>query len=47
MAAGDNIPVWFEPVSVAKSKKIAPLVKYVSASPCDVHLLSFVLFSLC
>ncbi|KAI6677795.1 hypothetical protein NL676_038591 [Syzygium grande] len=30
LAAGDNIPLWFEPVSVAKSKKIAPLVKYVT-----------------
>ncbi|XP_056161053.1 pseudouridine kinase-like isoform X6 [Syzygium oleosum] len=30
VAAGDNIPLWFEPVSVAKSKKIAPLVKYVT-----------------
>ncbi|XP_056160347.1 pseudouridine kinase-like [Syzygium oleosum] len=30
LAAGDNIPLRFEPVSVAKSKKIAPLVKYVT-----------------
>ncbi|KAK3420824.1 hypothetical protein EUGRSUZ_G01900 [Eucalyptus grandis] len=30
LAAGDNIPLWFEPVSVAKSKKIASIVKYVT-----------------
>jgi len=47
VAAGDNIPLWFELVLVAKSKKIDSIGKYVSASPCDVHLLSFVLFSMC
>ncbi|XP_048134858.1 bifunctional protein HldE isoform X2 [Rhodamnia argentea] len=30
VAARDNIPLWFEPVSVAKSKRIVPLVKYVT-----------------
>ncbi|KAL3730661.1 hypothetical protein ACJRO7_027658 [Eucalyptus globulus] len=30
LAAGHNIPLWFEPVSVAKSKKIASIVKYVT-----------------
>ncbi|MBA0872823.1 hypothetical protein Goshw_021402, partial [Gossypium schwendimanii] len=29
LAAESNIPVWFEPVSIAKSKRIAPIVKYV------------------
>ncbi|KAI3429035.1 PfkB domain-containing protein [Psidium guajava] len=39
LAAGDNIPLWFEPVSVAKSKKIAPLVKYVTyVSPNEEEL---------
>ncbi|MBA0814949.1 hypothetical protein Gohar_020741, partial [Gossypium harknessii] len=30
LAAESNVPVWFEPVSIAKSKRIAPIVKYVS-----------------
>ncbi|KAF7848443.1 hypothetical protein BT93_L1942 [Corymbia citriodora subsp. variegata] len=30
LAARDNIPLWFEPVSVAKSKNIASIVKYVT-----------------
>ncbi|KAF8022054.1 hypothetical protein BT93_G2251 [Corymbia citriodora subsp. variegata] len=30
LAAEDDIPLWFEPVSVAKSKKIAPFVKYIT-----------------
>lgn len=44
MAAGDNIPLWFELVLVAKSKKIDSIGKYVSASPCNVHLLSLCCF---
>lgn len=31
MAVESEIPVWFEPVSVEKSKRIASVVKYVSA----------------
>uniref|UniRef100_A0A5B7A8Z8 Putative ribokinase n=1 Tax=Davidia involucrata TaxID=16924 RepID=A0A5B7A8Z8_DAVIN len=31
MAAEYDIPVWFEPVSVAKSQRVASVVKYVSA----------------
>lgn len=31
LAAESNVPVWFEPVSIAKSERIAPIVKYVSA----------------
>ncbi|XVF44928.1 hypothetical protein PTKIN_Ptkin02bG0162300 [Pterospermum kingtungense] len=30
IAAESNVPVWFEPVSIAKSERIAPVVKYVS-----------------
>lgn len=32
VAAESGIPVWFEPVSVAKSRRVASVVKYVSAS---------------
>ncbi|CAK7329730.1 unnamed protein product [Dovyalis caffra] len=31
LAVESNIPVWFEPVSVAKSRRVASVVKYVSA----------------
>ncbi|KAG4205439.1 hypothetical protein ERO13_A04G104400v2 [Gossypium hirsutum] len=29
LAAESNVPVWFEPVSIAKSERIAPIVKYM------------------
>ena len=32
VAAESNTPVWFEPVSVAKSRRIVSVAKYVSAS---------------
>ncbi|XP_039047089.1 uncharacterized protein LOC120187449 isoform X1 [Hibiscus syriacus] len=41
LAAESNIPVWFEPVSVAKSKRIAPIVKYITfASPNEDELIA-------
>ncbi|OMO63419.1 hypothetical protein COLO4_32449 [Corchorus olitorius] len=41
IAAESDIPVWFEPVSVAKSKRIAPVVKYVTfASPNEDELIA-------
>uniref|UniRef100_A0A5B7A5J0 Putative ribokinase n=1 Tax=Davidia involucrata TaxID=16924 RepID=A0A5B7A5J0_DAVIN len=39
MAAEYDIPVWFEPVSVAKSQRVASVVKYISfASPNEDEL---------
>ncbi|KAK8636519.1 hypothetical protein V6N13_124265 [Hibiscus sabdariffa] len=41
LAAESNIPVWFEPVSIAKSKRIAPIVKYITfASPNEDELIA-------
>uniref|UniRef100_A0A1D1XK61 Pseudouridine kinase n=1 Tax=Anthurium amnicola TaxID=1678845 RepID=A0A1D1XK61_9ARAE len=41
MAAESGIPVWFEPVSVTKSKRIASVVKYVTfTSPNEAELIS-------
>ncbi|XVE93556.1 hypothetical protein REPUB_Repub01dG0205100 [Reevesia pubescens] len=41
LAAESSIPVWFEPVSIAKSKRIAPVVKYITfASPNDDELIA-------
>ncbi|XP_039044852.1 pseudouridine kinase-like [Hibiscus syriacus] len=41
LAAESNIPVWFEPISIAKSKRIAPIVKYISfASPNEDELIA-------
>ncbi|XP_022725678.1 uncharacterized protein LOC111282039 [Durio zibethinus] len=41
IAAESNVPVWFEPVSIAKSKRIAPVVKYVTfASPNEDELIA-------
>lgn len=31
VAAKSSVPVWFEPVSVAKSKRVASVAKYVSS----------------
>jgi len=31
VAAESSVPVWFEPVSVTKSQRIASIAKYVSA----------------
>ncbi|KAH1040160.1 hypothetical protein J1N35_041903 [Gossypium stocksii] len=41
LAAESNVPVWFEPVSIAKSKRIAPIVKYITfASPNEDELIA-------
>ncbi|XVF01441.1 hypothetical protein REPUB_Repub04eG0089500 [Reevesia pubescens] len=41
IAAESNIPVWFEPVSIVKSKRIAPVVKYITfASPNEDELIA-------
>ncbi|KAE8707594.1 hypothetical protein F3Y22_tig00110383pilonHSYRG00342 [Hibiscus syriacus] len=41
LAAESNIPVWFEPVSIAKSKRIAPIVEYITfASPNEDELIA-------
>ncbi|OMO73778.1 hypothetical protein CCACVL1_17148 [Corchorus capsularis] len=41
IAAESDIPVWFEPVSVAKSKRIVPVVKYITfASPNEDELIA-------
>ncbi|XWS39827.1 hypothetical protein CRYUN_Cryun18bG0088000 [Craigia yunnanensis] len=41
IAAVSDVPVWFEPVSIAKSKRIAPVVKYITfASPNEDELIS-------
>ncbi|XVE49402.1 hypothetical protein DITRI_Ditri01bG0080000 [Diplodiscus trichospermus] len=41
IAAEANVPVWFEPVSIAKSKRIAPVVKYITfASPNEDELIA-------
>ena len=32
VAAESSTPVWFEPVSVTKSKRVASVAKYVSAN---------------
>ncbi|XWS39828.1 hypothetical protein CRYUN_Cryun18bG0088000 [Craigia yunnanensis] len=41
VAAVSDVPVWFEPVSIAKSKRIAPVVKYITfASPNEDELIS-------
>ncbi|KAF6166616.1 hypothetical protein GIB67_005478 [Kingdonia uniflora] len=41
MAADSGVPVWFEPVSIAKSKKVASVVKYVTvASPNEDELIA-------
>ncbi|KAL5715199.1 hypothetical protein ACHQM5_017056 [Ranunculus cassubicifolius] len=41
IAAGSNISVWFEPVSVAKSKRIASIARYVTfTSPNENELIA-------
>ncbi|KAK3195539.1 hypothetical protein Dsin_026849 [Dipteronia sinensis] len=41
MAAESNVPVWFEPVSVTKSRRIASVVKYITvASPNEDELVA-------
>ncbi|XWS63046.1 hypothetical protein CRYUN_Cryun06bG0063200 [Craigia yunnanensis] len=41
IAAESNVPVWFEPVSITKSKRIAPVVKYITfASPNEDELIA-------
>ncbi|GAV76787.1 PfkB domain-containing protein/PPR domain-containing protein/PPR_2 domain-containing protein, partial [Cephalotus follicularis] len=41
MAAESNTPVWFEPVSVAKSRRIASVAKYITlASPNEDELVA-------
>lgn len=41
MAAGSGIPVWFEPVSVAKATRIASVAKYITiTSPNEHELIS-------
>ncbi|XP_009803607.1 pseudouridine kinase isoform X1 [Nicotiana tabacum] len=41
MAAQFNTPVWFEPVSVAKSRRVASVVQYISfASPNEDELIA-------
>ncbi|KAK5836975.1 hypothetical protein PVK06_012781 [Gossypium arboreum] len=41
LAAESNVPVWFEPVSIAKSERIAPIVKYITfASPNEDELIA-------
>ncbi|XVF44926.1 hypothetical protein PTKIN_Ptkin02bG0162300 [Pterospermum kingtungense] len=41
IAAESNVPVWFEPVSIAKSERIAPVVKYITfASPNEDELIA-------
>lgn len=41
VAAESGIPVWFEPVSVAKSRRVASVVKYITfASPNEDELIS-------
>ncbi|CAK9142596.1 unnamed protein product [Ilex paraguariensis] len=41
MAAEDDIPVWFEPVSVAKSKRVASVAKYITfVSPNEDELIA-------
>ncbi|KZV17746.1 pentatricopeptide repeat-containing protein mitochondrial-like [Dorcoceras hygrometricum] len=41
MAAECDTPVWFEPVSVTKSKRVAPIVKYVTfTSPNEDELVA-------
>ncbi|KAK3021788.1 hypothetical protein RJ639_045110, partial [Escallonia herrerae] len=41
MAADSDIPVWFEPVSVAKSKRVASVAKYITfASPNEDELIA-------
>ncbi|TKY58997.1 Pseudouridine kinase [Spatholobus suberectus] len=41
MAAGTECPVWFEPVSVSKSRRISSIVKYVTfASPNEDELIA-------
>lgn len=42
MAAESKIPVWFEPVSVEKSRRINSVVKYVSVML--LHFYSHVLY---
>ncbi|KAE8663760.1 purple acid phosphatase 2 [Hibiscus syriacus] len=38
LAAESNIPVWFEPISIAKSKRIAPIISF--ASPNEDELIA-------
>ncbi|GKV26570.1 hypothetical protein SLEP1_g35848 [Rubroshorea leprosula] len=41
MAVDSNVPVWFEPVSIAKSKRIATIAKYVTfTSPNEDELIA-------
>ncbi|GAB4853923.1 hypothetical protein Ancab_018132 [Ancistrocladus abbreviatus] len=41
MASQSGIPVWFEPVSVAKSKRVASIVKHITfASPNEHELIA-------
>lgn len=41
MAADLNVPVWFEPVSVAKSKRVAAIANYITfASPNEHELIA-------
>uniref|UniRef100_A0A2P2JQR2 Ribokinase isoform X1 n=1 Tax=Rhizophora mucronata TaxID=61149 RepID=A0A2P2JQR2_RHIMU len=41
LAAESNVPVWFEPVSVVKSRRIASIAKYVTfASPNEDELIA-------
>lgn len=41
LAAESNVPVWFEPVSFAKSRRIAPIREYVTfASPNEDELIA-------